>query len=112
MSIIPTLVRLLPGLLAPGSGRRRAGAGRPTPTPGITDIPTRWEAPRAGLPRLRSPYGSAEPLDGHASPLVRPYLLAHERRENQARRRLTLLLAADFGIDLDTRILHGAGVPR
>ncbi|NKY14158.1 hypothetical protein [Streptomyces somaliensis] len=111
MSIIPTLVRLLLGLLAPGSGRRRAGTSRPTATPGLTDTPTRREVPRAGLPRLRSPYGSAEPLDGDASPLVRPYLLAHERRENQARRRLTLLLAADFGIDLDTRILHGAGVP-
>ncbi|MFJ8697581.1 hypothetical protein [Streptomyces roseolilacinus] len=109
MSIIPTLVRLLLGLLAPGSGRRRAGTSRPAATP---DIPTRREVPRTGLPRPRSPYGSTEPLDGRASPLVRPYLLAHERREGQARRRLLLVLAADFGIDLDTRILHGAGVPR
>ncbi|MEU3818744.1 hypothetical protein AB0E74_03900 [Streptomyces sp. NPDC030392] len=112
MSIIPTLVRLLLGLLAPGSGRRRAGMGRPATTPGITGTPTQRETPRTGLPRLRSPYGSAEPLDGHASPLVRPYLLAHERRENKARRRLTLLLAADFGIDLDTRVLHTAGAAR
>ncbi|MFE1576979.1 hypothetical protein [Streptomyces fradiae] len=104
MSIIPALARLLLGVLASGSGRRRAGAG-PFPA---TATDTRREAPRTRLPRLRSPYGLPEPLDGDASALVRPYLLAHERQEAQSRRRLTLVLAADFGIDLDTRLLHGA----
>ncbi|MFD9031886.1 hypothetical protein ACFVZW_12165 [Streptomyces sp. NPDC059567] len=42
--------------------------------------------------------------------MVRPYLLAHERRARQLQRRLTLVLAADFGIDLDTRDMHGLGV--
>ncbi|MFJ3158741.1 hypothetical protein [Streptomyces kanasensis] len=110
MSIIHALVRLLRGLLTPGSDRRRAGANRPPATPGVIGV--HGEAPCTGLPRPRSPYGSTEPLDGRASLLVRPYLLAHERQENQARRRLTLILAADFGIDLDTRVLHGAGAAR
>ncbi len=106
MSIIPALARLLLGVLAPGSGRRRAGAG---PFPATAFPADTWrEAPRTRLPRLRSPYGLPEPLDGDASALVRPYLLAHKRQEAQARRRLTLVLAADFGIDLDTRLLHGA----
>ncbi|WP_316248182.1 hypothetical protein [Streptomyces sp. TRM49041] len=63
------------------------------------------------LPRLRSPYGLAEPLDGRASLLVRPYLMAHERQEVRTRR-LTLVRAADLGIDLDARSLHGVEVAR
>ncbi|WP_282696949.1 hypothetical protein [Streptomyces sp. CC208A] len=65
------------------------------------------------LPAPRSPYGLDLPLDGAASVLVRPYLVAEERRKERARqrqRRLVLVLAADFGIDLDTRDLHGLGV--
>lgn len=33
--------------------------------------------------------------------MVRPYLLADEQR----RRRLTLVLAADFGVDLDNHLV-------
>jgi hypothetical protein len=40
---------------------------------------------------------------------VRPYLAAYEARHRQAWRRTALVLAADFGIDLDDRDLHGAG---
>ncbi|WP_156726068.1 hypothetical protein [Streptomyces apocyni] len=54
----------------------------------------------------RSPYGLDLPIDGTETALVRPYLVADERRQ----RRLALVLAADFGIDLDTHVLNGAGV--
>ncbi|MDV5148081.1 hypothetical protein R1T08_28920 [Streptomyces sp. SBC-4] len=65
------------------------------------------------LPAPRSPYGLDGPLNGDESALVRPYLLAYDQRQERARqrqRRLALVLAADFGIDLDTRDLHGLGV--
>ncbi|MFF9865068.1 hypothetical protein ACF1G0_06550 [Streptomyces sp. NPDC013953] len=63
------------------------------------------------LPAARSPYGIDRPLDGSASALVRPYLVAYEQGEERTRqrqRRLALVLAADFGVDLDTP--YGAGV--
>jgi hypothetical protein len=45
-------------------------------------------------------------LDGSASPLVRPYLVAVEREQaRQSRRRLALVLATDFGIDLDRHVV-------
>ncbi|WP_175411992.1 hypothetical protein [Streptomyces sp. TRM64462] len=101
-------------LFAPGSGRRRAGAcptaADPATRPQAAPIPL---APR--LPALRSPYGQHELFDGATVALVRPYLVAHERRQERLRkqrRRLTLVLAADFGIDLDTRVLHGSEVAR
>ncbi|MDH2389758.1 hypothetical protein QCN29_13325 [Streptomyces sp. HNM0663] len=66
----------------------------------------------AGLPEVRSPYGLDEPLDGGAAALVRPYLIEHERRRERARqqrRRLTLVLAVDFGIDLDAHVVGAEG---
>ncbi|MPY55313.1 hypothetical protein FPZ41_44975, partial [Streptomyces sp. K1PN6] len=54
------------------------------------------------------PYGLPTPLDGTASALVRPYLTAHEEKEEavlRQRRRLTLVLAADFRIDLDRHLI-------
>ncbi|MFJ8692191.1 hypothetical protein [Streptomyces roseolilacinus] len=83
--------------MAEVAGQHRT-ASRPTP-------------PR--LPAQRSPYGREESYDATTSPLVRPYLVEYEQRVERARqqkRRLTLLLAADFGIDLDTRVLHGTEV--
>jgi hypothetical protein len=59
-------------------------------------------------PTPRSPYNldPHTPLDGSASPLVRPYLVAVEREQaRQSRRRLALVLAADFGIDLDRHVV-------
>jgi hypothetical protein len=44
---------------------------------------------------------------------VRPYLWAHEQRQERAwqrRRRLALVLAADFGIDLDADLLGALDV--
>ncbi|MDX2697191.1 hypothetical protein PV416_27505 [Streptomyces ipomoeae] len=63
-------------------------------------------------PAPRSPYGLDDgPYDGSASPLVRPYLVAVEReQECQARRRLALVLAADFGIDLDRHVVGAEGM--
>ncbi|MDX3248620.1 hypothetical protein PV408_44460, partial [Streptomyces sp. ME18-1-4] len=59
----------------------------------------------------RSPYGLVTPLDGTDSLLVRPYLTAHDREAAlQQRRRLALVLAADFGIDLDQHIVGAQGV--
>jgi hypothetical protein len=75
------------------------------------------------LPAARSPYGLADPLDGAATIPVRPYVLAAERthhtrqqqqkqqqeqqrtRQTQARRRVALVLAADFGIDIDQHVV-------
>ncbi|WP_310728593.1 hypothetical protein [Streptomyces sp. N2A] len=48
------------------------------------------------------------PLDGDASPLVRPYLVAHEQRE----RRKALLLTT-FGVDASGPYwIHGVEVAR
>ncbi|WP_149830311.1 hypothetical protein [Streptomyces tailanensis] len=93
-------------LLTPGTGTRRAGRG-PAHSPRPAH-PTAVPEPEH-LPLHRSPYGLDHPLDGAATRLVRPYLAAHEREvAQQQRRRLALVLAADFGIDLD-RHLIGAG---
>lgn len=43
---------------------------------------------------------------GDAGPLVRPYLLAHERRQRQEERRAALVLALD-GIDIGPWVIHG-----
>ncbi|MCX2185546.1 hypothetical protein KV205_34310 [Streptomyces sp. SKN60] len=115
------LARLLGLPLAPGSGRRRADTRPTNPTsvlarrreevrPGLYD----WFGPaqrQADGPR--SPYGLGETLDGAATALIRPYLVALERQEErtlQRWRRLSLVLAADFGLDLDTRDIHAPRV--
>ncbi|WP_323748978.1 hypothetical protein [Streptomyces sp. PR69] len=49
----------------------------------------------------RSPYGLDVSLDGGETALVRPYLIDCEQRQ----RRLSLVLAADFGIDLDSHVI-------
>ncbi|MEV6696562.1 hypothetical protein AB0M68_05260 [Streptomyces sp. NPDC051453] len=111
VGIIHDLLYLLLELLAPGSGRRRAGT--------LSAAPARQGVRRSGpargtATRPRSPYGLVEMLDGEDAALVRPYLVEHERQEERAarqqRRRLSLVMAADFGIDLDTRDVHAVGV--
>ncbi|MGV4981642.1 hypothetical protein ACVB8X_00645 [Streptomyces sp. NRAIS4] len=95
-------------LLTPGTGKRRRTHHRPHPT--VVPL-TPPPPPPARLPRPRSPYGLAAPLDGTASRLVRPYLLVHEQEAAlQQRRRLALVLAADFGIDLDQHLIGAEGV--
>ncbi|MEU2431287.1 hypothetical protein ABZ611_17540 [Streptomyces sp. NPDC007861] len=50
---------------------------------------------------------------GEDSPLVRPYLLAHERRQAEARRqraRRRALWFAVHGVDIGPRVIHGREV--
>ena len=108
MSIIHAMVRCILDLLAPGTGTRRASAHPllkpPTPAP---DSSHPLAVP---LPTHRSPYGLPLPLDGRAAALVRPYVVAAEREHAQLRRRIALVLAADFGIDLDRHVLGAEGM--
>lgn len=90
-------------LFSPGTGKRRRTRHRPHLCLHFTAV-RRPSAPT--LPHHRSPYGLATPLDGTDSALVRPYLAAHEEEAVlQQRRRLALVLAADFGIDLDRHLI-------
>lgn len=105
VSIIHAFLRGVLGALVPGTGRRRATSRLDTQV-----CARQPEAPRTTEPRppaVRSPYGLDQgPFDGAASPLVRPYLVAVEREQaRQSRRRLALVLAADFGIDLDCHVV-------
>ncbi|MER5357810.1 hypothetical protein [Streptomyces sp. NPDC002785] len=102
---------LLGLILGPRTGRHRAGsapypptAPAPTRRPG-TPRPRPRPRPAADLPAARSPYGLDQALDGGASALVRPYLLASDQERVQQRRRLALVLAADFGLDLDLHVV-------
>lgn len=93
-------------------GARSSGRHRGRTAPPFRPTPTPAPAP-AQPPSPRSPYGLDVPIDGHESALVRPYLVAYDQRQERARqrqRRLALVLAADFGFDLDTRDLHGLEV--
>lgn len=94
-------------LFAPGTGKRRRRPHR-SPFPHLNLILVRCPltADPPHLPAHRSPYGLAALLDGAESALVRPYLTAHEREAAlQQRRRLALVLAADFGIALDQHVI-------
>ncbi|WP_318810430.1 hypothetical protein [Streptomyces scabiei] len=65
------------------------------------------------MPAHRSPYGLHGALDGAMSVMVRPYVVEAEReweRARQHRRRVALILAADFGIDLDPHVIGAEGV--
>ncbi|MFJ3719128.1 hypothetical protein [Streptomyces sp. NPDC090057] len=98
--LIRRLTHWLALLLGPGTGAHRAGGRRP-PQP----LPRRPNDSLC-LPVHRSPYCLHLPLDGSESRLVRPYLTAHEQeRARQRHRRRTLVLAADFGIDLDQHVI-------
>jgi hypothetical protein len=108
VSIIHAAARWILGVIAPGTGTRRAGT-RPTAPTSVRARETLCAA--AVPPAHRSPYGVPVPLDGRASALARPYVLAAERereRECARGRRITLVLAADFGIDLDRHVVGAA----
>lgn len=104
---IALLVEPLVRLLWPASGRHRhrnrhraEGGARPIPVPAAPVVPSRRPSPHETL------------LRGEDSPLVRPYLLAHEQREHakqQRARRRTLWLAV-HGIDVGPRHIHGVDV--
>ncbi|MFG2127896.1 hypothetical protein ACGFNV_08855 [Streptomyces sp. NPDC048751] len=112
VSIIHALLRWVLDVCAPGTGRRRAG----TRTAAVPTLAHETDAPGPAAVRLpvhRSPYGLPVPLDGRATAPVRPYVLAAERshrereleRARQTRRRVALVLAADFGVDLDRHVV-------
>lgn len=108
-NLIVALFAWLLGVLAPGTGKRRADA-RPT-----GDTPEASRSTTLQLPAHRSPYGRHVPLDGEAAALVRPYVLAVEReraheRALQRRRRIALVLAMDCGIDLDRHVIGAEGL--
>ncbi|WP_308293772.1 hypothetical protein [Streptomyces sp. RK62] len=100
---IARLVALLLRLLWPASGRRRLSVGA-----GELHAPV--QASPAAPGRHLSPHEAL--IRGEDSPLVRPYLLAHEQRA-QARQqracRRTLWLAV-HGIDVGPRHIHGVEV--
>ncbi|MGW7419733.1 hypothetical protein ACWGJB_06635 [Streptomyces sp. NPDC054813] len=107
--LIPRALQWLRLLFAPGTGKRRRRPHRP-PFPHVhfTLVRCPLSAEASHLSH-RSLYGLATLLDGAESALVRPYLTAHEREAAlQQRRRLALVLAADFWIDLDQ---HDIGAP-
>ncbi|MER5223599.1 hypothetical protein [Streptomyces flaveus] len=93
-------------LFAPGTGKRRRPHRHPRFCVHLMVVRRPASALPPHLPRHRSPYGLVTSLDGADSALVRPYLAAHEQEAAlQARRRLALVLAADFGIDLDRHLI-------
>jgi len=108
VSIIHAFLRRARALFGPGTGTRRAPARPAVLTPAREPYPPRPVAVR--LPAHRSPYGLPEPLDGRAAALVRPYVVAAEREHAQLRRRVALVLAADFGIDLDHHVIGAEGL--
>lgn len=83
-------------LFAP-RGRHRAGH---TPLD-----PVHRREPRPALRWAPGPYATDAPLDGSATPSVRPYVLTSEQR---ARRRALWL--ATCGIDVGPRRIHGVEV--
>lgn len=92
-------------LLLPAPGRHRSPEATPAPhsTAPRAAVPPPLVAPRAAVPLLR----------GEDAPLVRPYLLAHERGREEARRRRArrrALWLAVHGIDLGPRVIHGVEV--
>ncbi|MFD0209357.1 hypothetical protein ACFVH9_09540 [Streptomyces hirsutus] len=94
LGLIARLLKPLLSLVAPGTGRRRLDA------PDGCDLPP----PSTEGPSPRQ-FG-ARPLRGEDHALVRPYVIAHERREQERRRqaRRRSLLIAPQGIHLPPRL--------
>lgn len=100
---IARLVALLLRLLWPASGRHRLSVG-------AEELHAPVQASPAAPGRPLSPHEAL--IRGEDSPLVRPYLLAHEQRvqaRQQRARRRTLWLAV-HGIDVGPRRIHGVEV--
>jgi hypothetical protein len=60
----------------------------------------------------RAPFQAVTPVDGDAVALVRPYVIAHEQREEVRRRReersrRRALWLAVHGVDVGPRFIHG-----
>lgn len=103
--LLVRLAALLPWRPAPGRHRapRPSGLVR-------TAVAVRADAPTIAVTAPRQP---VPPLRGEDTPLVRPYVLAHERSREEARRqraRRRTLWFAVHGIDLGPRVIHGVEV--
>lgn len=97
---VARLIEPLLRLAWPASGRHRQHMAAPLdPVPAVPDPP-------------RRPSQHTAPLRGEDSRLVRPYLLAHEQREQAKRqrtRRRALWLAV-HGVDIGPHRIHGIEV--
>ncbi|MER6092771.1 hypothetical protein [Streptomyces bluensis] len=84
-------------LLLPARGRHRSP--EPPPAARAADTPT------VRLPRVPM-------LRGEDNRLVRPYLVAHERHQEEQRRRARrrALVLATYGVDIGPRRIHGVEV--
>ena len=94
---IAQLFKPLLRLLLPASGRHRGAERAPAVPPADT--------PTARLPRVPV-------LRGEDIGLVRPYLVAHKRQQEERRqhaRRRALVLAA-YGVDMGLRRIHSVEV--
>ncbi len=105
-NLIAALLAWLLGVFVPGSGRRRAGTrpttAAPAPQPQTTDRPAYGQVGQFGpgwgwTARPQSPYGLRETFDGDTLALVRPYLIAHEERQERARQRRRCLTIVSRG---------------
>ncbi|MFF1683739.1 hypothetical protein [Streptomyces sp. NPDC058254] len=100
LKLIARLIEPLLRLAWPACGRHRQDAGEP-----LSPVPATPAAPRRPSPHTSM-------LRGEDSRLVRPYLLAHEQREQAKRqrgRRRALWLAV-HGVDIGPRRIHGVEV--
>ena len=95
-------------------------SGARTPPPTGRPLPLVQHPPQTEREPDLTPASAPEPhFRGEDSPLVRPYLLAHERRQalaqaqtevrRQRSRRRALWLAV-HGVDIGPRVIHGREV--
>lgn len=107
LDCIARLIEPLLRLLWPAGGRHRAPLITAAPT--TPTVPVAAAAPSAVAPSIGA--ARAVPCTEEA-PLVRPYVLTHERREEvrrQRARRRALWLAL-HGVDIGPRLIHGVEV--
>ncbi|MGW2634269.1 hypothetical protein ACWC2K_33825 [Streptomyces chattanoogensis] len=105
--MLNTIVRLSEALLLrllPAHGRHRP-ADAPPAVPQV-------DAPTLVLPRVRRMRPDLMPLRGEDSPLVRPYVLTTQERQERwlQRGRRRALWFAVHGIDAGPRWIHGVEV--
>ncbi|MFJ8825602.1 hypothetical protein ACIREE_28025 [Streptomyces sp. NPDC102467] len=99
-ALLSRLTRRVKSFLRP-TGRHRIGS----PVPAPHAIPSPQEPCIAST--VRAWYA---PIDGGATRLIRPYLVAYEHEESARLQRLRrdTLWCATYGIDLDARNIHDA----
>src|SRR4051812_7955289 len=98
---IARLVEPLLHLLTPSRGRHRRITSPAVP-----------QAPAADAASPAVGHDGSPTLRGEDNALVRPYLVAHERREEARRQKVRrrVLWLAVHGVDVGTRVLHGVEV--